>query len=122
MIIQFILCTGLLFTLFYAYLQRLKSRIVSLLIMLVSVGGVVVVLFPNASNTFASLVGIGRGADLIIYCWIVISLLVCVNLQFKILQIHQNLTALTRELALRAPVLPPDSSLRPAKQSEQHTA
>ena len=107
MIIQFILCAGLGFALFYAYLQRRKSSLISLAIVLVSVAGIVAVLSPSFSNDVAHAVGVGRGADLILYCWIVITLLVSVNLQFKILQVQQNVTTLTRELALCAPTMPP---------------
>ncbi len=104
MIIQLVLCAGLAFALFYAYLQRRKSRAVSLGIMLVSAAGILAVLAPNASNAVAHAVGVGRGADLVVYCWIVITLLVSVNLQFKILRMQHNLTVLTREIALHRPV------------------
>lgn len=104
MIIQLVLCAGLGFALLYAYLQRRKSRAVSLGIMLVSAAGILAVLAPGASNAVAQAVGVGRGADLVVYCWIVITLLVSVNLQFKILQMQNNLTVLTREIALRSPL------------------
>ncbi len=106
MIIQYLLCSGLIFALFYAFLQRHKSRLISLSIVLVSAGGIVAVLAPSASDVIASAVGVGRGADLVVYCWIVITLLVSVNLQFKILQVHESVTTLTRELALRSPMVP----------------
>ena len=106
MIIQWVLCVGLGAALSYAYLQRRKSRAISLGIMLVSAAGVLAVLVPEASNAVARGLGIGRGADLVIYCWIVISLLVSVNLQFKILQLQHSLTLLTREMALRSPTSP----------------
>ena len=106
MIIQFILCAGLGFALFYAYLQRRKSSKISLAIVVVSAAGIIAVLSPSLSNDVAHAVGVGRGADLVVYCWIVITLLVSVNLQFKILLVQQNVTTLTRELALRAPVQP----------------
>lgn len=118
MIIQFILCAGLGFALFYALLQRRKSSLVSLAIVVVSSAGIVAVLLPSFSNDVAHAVGIGRGADLVLYCWIVITLLVSVNLQFKILQLQQNVTTLTRELALRAPV-PPDVPLSGAAMDGQ---
>lgn len=106
MIIQFILSAGLALAICYAYLQRKKSGLISLAIIAVSVGGVLAVLAPDASTVVARAVGVGRGADLVVYCWIVITLLVSVNLQFKILQLQRNLTVLTRELALRAPSRP----------------
>jgi hypothetical protein len=103
-IIQLVLSAGLAFALLYAYLQRRKSRAVSLGIMLVSAAGILAVLAPGASTAVAQAVGVGRGADLVVYCWIVITLLVSVNLQFKILRLQNNLTVLTREVALRSPL------------------
>jgi hypothetical protein len=73
-------------------------------ITIVSLIGIYLVLDPDRSNQLAHLVGVGRGADLIVYCWLVISLMVSVNLQFKILTLQGDITALARELALRAPL------------------
>lgn len=70
----------------------------------VAAAGIVAVLAPGASTEVANALGVGRGADLVMYCWIVITLLVVVNLQFKILQIQRSLTVMTRELAIRAPM------------------
>lgn len=104
MIIQFILCAGLGFALLYAWLQRRKSRVVSIGLMIVAAIGILAVLAPDASTSVARALGVGRGADLIMYCWIVITLLVAVNLQVKILQMQHSITVIARELALRAPM------------------
>lgn len=103
MIIQWVLVSGLLLFLFYALLQRGKSRLVNLAIAVTSIAGIYFVLFPDQTNELARWMGVGRGADLILYCWLVISLIVSVNLQFKIMGLQEMLTDLTRELALRAP-------------------
>jgi hypothetical protein len=114
MIIQWILVIGLLLFLFYALLQRAKSRWVNMAIALTSVTGIYFVMFPEQTNEIAKWMGVGRGADLILYCWLVISLIVSVNLQFKIMGLQEMMTELTRELALRAPREPPAQDLRPA--------
>lgn len=101
MIIQAILTLGLLLCLVYAFLQRQKSRLISLGISIVSVPGIYFVLFPENANQLAHLVGVGRGADLILYCWLVISLIVSLNLQLKILQLQGLITDLAREMTLR---------------------
>lgn len=100
MIITIILIVGLLFTLAYAIVQRHRSRMVSMTIAGTSLAGIIFVLFPGATQALAELVGVGRGADLILYCWIVISLAVSVNLHFRMLNLQGAVTALTRELAL----------------------
>jgi hypothetical protein len=104
MIIQALLILGLLLCLLYAFLQRQKSHFISTVITIVSLIGIYLVLDPDRSNQLAHLVGVGRGADLIVYCWLVISLMVSVNLQFKILTLQGDITELARELALRAPL------------------
>ncbi len=106
MIIQWILIAGLLLALGYAVLQRRKSRMVSLAIAAISLAGIYFVVFPDDTSRLARFMGIGRGADLVFYCWIVINLVVCVNLQFKILSLQELVTELTREIAVRTPRLP----------------
>ena len=106
MIVQWILVLGLLLCLFYAFLQRGKARLVSLGISATSLAGIYFVLFPASTTALAHMLGVGRGADLVLYCWIIISLAVSVNLQFKILSLQHMVTELTRELALRSPRTP----------------
>jgi hypothetical protein len=48
----------------------------------------------------AELAGIGRGVDLIIYTWVVISLLVVLNLHLKLRAQMELITALAREIAI----------------------
>ena len=104
MIIQGILVGGLVVCLVYAYVQRRSSRWISIAISATSIAGAYFVLFPDRTSQVAALVGVGRGADLVLYCWIIITLVVSVNLQFKILNLQESITELTRELALRAPL------------------
>lgn len=112
MIIQIVLTVGLLLCLLYAFVQRQKSRLVSLLISIVSVAGIYFVLFPEKTNQMAHLVGVGRGADLVLYCWLVISLIVSLNLQFKILRLQGLMTELAREIALQVPHGEPQGGVR----------
>ena len=106
MIIQWILVLGLGLSLVYSVLQRGKSRLVRYPITITSLAGIYFVLFPAQTNGIADWMGVGRGADLVLYCWIVISLVVSVNLQFRILSLQEIATELTRELALRSPRKP----------------
>ena len=103
MIIQAILTFGLSICLIYAFLQRNKSRYVSFAISMVSIAGIAFVLAPQLTDRIAQKVGVGRGADLVLYCWLVISLVVSINLQFKILGLQRLITELAREMTVRAP-------------------
>lgn len=102
MIIQVILTLGLLLSLVYAFVQRQQSRVVSTAMSVLALAGIYFVLFPQRSTELAHFVGVGRGADLILYCWLVISLIVSVNLQFKILRLQAQLTEIAREITLHA--------------------
>ena len=112
MIIQTILTLGLLLCIVYAFLQRSKSRLVSNAILLVASVGIYFVVFPDQSNVIARFVGVGRGADLILYCWVVISLIISISLQIKLLSIYQIVTVLTREIAILNAKSPSGSDIR----------
>lgn len=115
MIIKLVLIIGLLFCLFYAFLQKRKSGLVSWTISATSIAGIFLVAFPDFSTALAHFLGVGRGADLIMYCWIVISLAISVSLQFKILQLQEIATELARALALQTAQQPtePASARQP---------
>lgn len=106
MIIQVLLVAGLMVALVYALAQRQRSRWVAGAIGLASVAGIVLVLHPEQANQLARAVGVGRGADLILYCWIVISLVASLNLHLRIQRLQGDLTVLARELALLSPTPP----------------
>ena len=113
MIIQLLLIAGLASCLFYAILQRHKSRRISIAIALVALSGIYFVLFPGQTAEVAHFVGVGRGADLVLYCWQVIGLMILVNLQFKILALQGMITVLAREVALLS------ARERPAAESDR---
>jgi len=102
-IIQAFLIGGLLLCLLYAIMQRQKSRLLSKAISIVTLTGIYLVLFPEHTNDLAHFMGVGRGADLILYCWLVISIIVSMNLQLQILQLQRLITELAREIALQEP-------------------
>jgi hypothetical protein len=101
MIIQILLIFGLVLCLVYAQLQRGHSRLIAAVVSGAALAGIYFVLAPERTNQVARFVGVGRGADLLLYCWVVIGLAISVNLQFKLLKMQSMITALARELALR---------------------
>ena len=56
--------------------------------------------FPTHASRLAALVGIGRGVDLILYLWVVISLIVLLNLHLKLRAQMEVITVLAREIAI----------------------
>src|SRR5262249_12069755 len=101
MIIQVLLIAGLLLSLLYAVTQRQRSRSLTRAASVVSLMGIYLVLFPERTNDIAHFVGVGRGADLILYCWLIISICVFLSLRLQILELHGLVTALARHIALR---------------------
>jgi hypothetical protein len=99
--VKSILIVGLLVCAGYAFLQRDKSRLIAICIAMLSAIGMILVIQPELSTRVANSIGVGRGTDLITYFWILMSVLVLLNLQFKIFALQRTLTELAREVALR---------------------
>ena len=71
-----------------------------LLVLLTLVVGAVMVVWPGLLSWLATLVGIGRGADLLFYLFIVVALLYVVNEYKRSVQLVRANTQLAREIAL----------------------
>ncbi|MFL6795958.1 MAG: DUF2304 family protein [Xanthobacteraceae bacterium] len=100
MIAQVLLTTLLLGVLLYAWTEYRRSPVVGLLAVVVSVSGLYFVWRPAHATALAELAGIGRGVDLIIYMWVVISLVVMLNLHLKLRAQMELITELAREIAI----------------------
>jgi small membrane protein len=100
MIIQFTLVTLLLALAAYALSQRAKAPLVALLMLAVVVVGIGLVLFPEAATHVAHAVGVGRGADLVFYVFLVIALAAIFNLHLQMRRNGEVTTELARAIAL----------------------
>lgn len=109
MIAQVVLSLLLGIVLLYAWAQYRRSPIVTILSCVVSLMGFYFVWFPSHATRVAEFVGIGRGADLILYVWACISLVVLLNLHLKLRTQHELLTQLARSIALANATLPDDA-------------
>ena len=105
--IRILLTIGLLTFLVYGTSQREKSRFVFYATLAITAAGLFFVWVPEQANALAYLLGVGRGADLILYCWILTSLIVALNLHVLIRANLQLTTELARQLALSHPLEPP---------------
>jgi hypothetical protein len=84
----------------YALSQRRRAPIVGVLIFCSAITGIGLVLFPEVTNHVARWVGLGRGADLIFYLFIVIALAGIFNLHLRIRSNAEVITELARSIAL----------------------
>jgi hypothetical protein len=100
MIAQLILTALLLGILLYAWTEHKRAPAIGFLAMFAAVTGLYFVWIPSHATWLAELVGIGRGVDLILYVWVVISLIVLLNLHLKLRVQREMITVLARELAI----------------------
>jgi hypothetical protein len=108
MIAQIVLSLLLGIVVLYAWAQYRRSPIVTVLSCAVSLIGFYFVWIPSHATRVAELVGIGRGADLVLYVWVCISLVVLLNLHLKLRTQHELITQLARSIALANATLPED--------------
>jgi small membrane protein len=109
MIAKVVLSLLLGIVLLYAWAQYRRSPIVTVLSCAVSLIGFYFVWIPSHATRVAELVGIGRGADLVLYVWVCISLVVLLNLHLKLRTQHELITQLARSIALANATLPEDT-------------
>ncbi|HEY6881480.1 MAG TPA: DUF2304 domain-containing protein [Polyangiales bacterium] len=106
MIFSSLLTIFLLALFIYALLQKKQFPLVGRLLPWVALVGIYVAWFPEQTSTWAHMVGVGRGVDLMLYVWIMASGLLFLGLHLKLVAQQRMLTELARALALaqvRAP-------------------
>jgi len=79
------------------YQARAWKKILGILFTL---GGILVVLFPESSNDVAHWVGVSRGADLLLYILTVVFIFVVLSLYVKDKQENQRIVQLARKVAI----------------------
>ncbi|MDO8618206.1 MAG: DUF2304 domain-containing protein [Candidatus Uhrbacteria bacterium] len=104
MIIQFILSIVLLGALFMTWRRAHQQAIRSFeawLWSLVWMGAGVIIWRPEVTNVVANFVGIGRGADLIVYAAVIVLLILVFHLHVAHDRLERQLTELVRRDALK---------------------
>ncbi|KRR22264.1 DUF2304 domain-containing protein [Bradyrhizobium retamae] len=81
MIAQLLLTAFLALVLVYAWSAHRTVPIIGLLASGAALAGLYFVWVPEHATALAAFAGIGRGSDLIVYTWVVISLLIMLNLR-----------------------------------------
>jgi len=107
MIAQCLLTVGLLAGWLYAFNQSGVSKLLRLILYITVALGIYFVWFPEQTTGIAHLIGIGRGTDLILYIWIVLSFIMILNLHLKMKQLLSYLTELIRFIAVSHPLHEP---------------
>ena len=97
---QLLLTALLAFVLVYAWSAHRTVPIIGLLASGAATAGLYFVWVPEHATALATFVGIGRGSDLIVYTWVVISLLIMLNLHLKLRLQLDMITRLARAVAI----------------------
>ena len=84
----------------YAWAERRRSPLVGLLSMFAALAGMYLVWIPAHATALAETAGVGRGVDLILYIWVVISLLLFLNLHLKLRAQMDLITTLARAVTI----------------------
>ncbi|HME26122.1 MAG TPA: DUF2304 domain-containing protein [Acetobacteraceae bacterium] len=100
MIMKILLSLGLGFVLFLYLANNRRRSPITLIALLGSGSGLVFVWNPELANRIAEMLGVGRGADLIFYCWVMISIALFLTIHFKLRQMNESLTEFVRETAI----------------------
>ena len=103
---QIFLTVALLGYVVYAQTQKNIAYLLSEITSVAAVVGLVLIWRPDLANVFAHWVGVGRGADLIMYCFVVIGLIVTLNVHLRVKGNLAMITELARTIALLNPVFP----------------
>ena len=101
MIVQLIL-SALFAVLFVAgLLLARRLRLIGIALAVASAAAVLPVWMPQWATDVANLLGVGRGADLLLYLWFTISVLLILALYLRLMRLQDQLTELVRQIAIR---------------------
>lgn len=100
MIFQFASSAAMGLLVLYAFSQWRNAPVVSALVLTAALAGIYLIWLPEHTGAVASWVGIGRGADLMLYVWIILSLFLFLNLHLKLRGNRRLIAELTRDIAL----------------------
>lgn len=98
--IQILLISVLICCILYGAYNSHRSKAVALSIIAFGFAGIYFVFDPNKTSVLAHYLGVGRGADLIVYCWIVISGGIVALQQFRLIAIQRDITELVRQTSI----------------------
>ena len=100
MIAQILFTLVLVAVVLVAFVQLARIPLVGTVTILVALFGAYVVWVPDHATYLANAIGIGRGADLILYVWVLIGSAVLLLLYLNLRQQFQLITRLARTMAL----------------------
>lgn len=98
--IQIILSVGILLLTVIVFIKIPNRRYLKLLFLALACVGLIIIYFPDFSTKVANVLGVGRGADLIMYLGFINILTLNLLLYIKYRALKGKFTELTREIAI----------------------
>jgi hypothetical protein len=115
MIAQVIFTVVLITVMLVAFAQLPQIPLVGGVVICAALFGAYIVWVPDHATYLANLVGIGRGADLVLYVWVLISCAILLLLYLNLREQFQLITTLARRMALADAAR--EETPRPARQN-----
>jgi hypothetical protein len=100
MIIRILLTVGIVGCFLYFHLSSVSALLIRAPVFIVSLIGAYLIWNPDDANAIALAAGVGRGADLLLYTWVIISLFVVASFHIRHRATMQMITQVVRKLAL----------------------
>ena len=100
MIIYVLLIGSLLFTLIHSVALVRRSIFLGLSLTLFCIFSILMVIFPELATALANLLGVGRGADLLLYFCFMCGAAISLNITINIRRQSYVITKIIRELAI----------------------
>jgi small membrane protein len=100
---QILLIGALLIFIIYVFLLR-TLFLDRLILLFITASGILLVIYPDLATWIANLFGIGRGADLLLYLFVVLGLFFAVTITSEIKRLQRQVTELVRFITLSNPI------------------
>jgi hypothetical protein len=126
-ILALVVVVGLLVLTLVAAVRGWFTRRETILLSALWLAAGVAIVWPGVTKAIANLLGIGRGADLLLYCSVVVMMVGFVMIYARLRRIRRELTLLVRHMAIRdatikSPLSTPDDSSATTAPDDPSTA
>lgn len=100
MIVQVLLTSFFIVLFIYGIASSTRSKLIARSLASLSLALVYFTWVPEHANSVAHILGVGRGADLLLYMWFPVSSFMLLLMNLKTNRLHRELTEIARAIAL----------------------
>ena len=104
----------------FVYFAKIRSQLLdSLVVLLIAGFGIALVIWPEMANGLAHLVGVGRGADLLMYISLMGIMFLLILIYSRLRALEANITYLARDIAINRSAFLSDDQKNHAPAAEE---